>query len=64
MCSNQKPCIVINFITSFILSHVFFLSVEKHPFENHDKVYHELTVDLLKEIYNSLVEFKLEKERK
>ena len=28
-----------------------FLSVEKHPFQNHTKVYHELTVDLLDSIY-------------
>jgi len=41
-----------------------FLSVDKHPFETHDKVYHELTVELLDEIYNSLIEFKVEKERK
>jgi hypothetical protein len=32
-----------------------FLSVVKHPFENHDKVYHELTVDALEYIYNELV---------
>ncbi len=28
-----------------------FLSVQKHPFDGHDKVYHELTVDLLESIY-------------
>jgi thymidine kinase len=27
-----------------------FLSVEKHPFSQHDKVYHDLTVDLLDRI--------------
>ena len=32
-----------------------FLSVEKHPFEKHDKVYHELTVGDLDNIYNELV---------
>jgi hypothetical protein len=32
-----------------------FLSVEKHPFEKHDKVYHELTVSDLDSIYNELV---------
>jgi hypothetical protein len=32
-----------------------FQSVENHPFEKHDKVYHELTVSLLEEIYNELV---------
>jgi hypothetical protein len=41
-----------------------FLSVDKHPFEHHDKVYHELTVSILQEIYNTLLEFKTEKERK
>lgn len=35
-----------------------FLSIEKHPFENHDKVYHELTVSKLQEIYNELVQYK------
>ena len=28
-----------------------FLSVEKHPFSEHDKVYHELTPELLEHIY-------------
>ena len=32
-----------------------FSSVEKHPFEKHDKVYHELTVELLNTIYNELI---------
>ena len=41
-----------------------FLSIDKHPFEKHDKVYHELSVELLQEIGNHLLEFKLEKERK
>jgi hypothetical protein len=35
-----------------------FLSVEKHPFENHDKVYHELDIKTLDMIYNELNEFK------
>ena len=35
-----------------------FLSVEKHPFDGHDKVHHELTVDLLEGIYNQLCELK------
>lgn len=35
-----------------------FLSVEKHPLENHDKVYHELTVEILEEIYNQLIAIK------
>ena len=41
-----------------------FLSIDKHPFEKHDKVYHELSVELLQDIENNLVEFKLEKEKK
>ena len=32
-----------------------FCSVEKHPFEKHDKVYHELTVEALEGIYQFLV---------
>ena len=32
-----------------------FLSIEKHPFEKHDKVFHELTTKLLESIYNDLI---------
>jgi len=32
-----------------------FLSVKNHPFEKHDKVYHELTVEILEGIYNELI---------
>jgi len=39
-----------------------FLSLEKHPFSDHDKVYHELTVDLLEEIYQQLIAIKEEEE--
>jgi len=35
-----------------------FSSVINHPFENHDKVYHELTVELLENIYNQLIAIK------
>jgi GTPase SAR1 family protein len=35
-----------------------FLSVQKHPFSNHDKVYHELTVEVLEGIYSQLCEMK------
>ena len=35
-----------------------FLSVQKHPFDGHDKVYHELTVELLESIYTQLCELK------
>jgi hypothetical protein len=40
-----------------------FLSVIKHPFEKHDKVYHELTVDLLMNIYQQLNELKEGKDK-
>ena len=35
-----------------------FSSVRKHPFEGHDKVYHELTGQLLMQIYEELNELK------
>jgi hypothetical protein len=35
-----------------------FLSVQKHPFSGFDKVYHELTVELLEGIYSQLCEMK------
>jgi hypothetical protein len=35
-----------------------FLSVEKHPFQDHDKVYHELDEDELENIYDELLELK------
>ena len=34
------------------------LSVEKHPFEDHENVYHELTIKKLEKIYNELNELK------
>ena len=36
-------------------------SVDKHPFQNHDKVYNELTVQKLEEIYNELAVQTVEK---
>jgi hypothetical protein len=39
-----------------------FLSLEKHPFSEHDKVYHELTVDLLEDIYQQLIAIKEEED--
>lgn len=39
------------------------LSVVKHPFAEHDKVYHELTAELLTEIYQRLNEIKEENEK-
>jgi hypothetical protein len=41
-----------------------FLSVVKHPFEKHDKVYHELTVGQLDAIYNELLAIKEKAESK
>ena len=35
-----------------------FSSVEKHPFENHEKVYHDLDIETLQTIYDELVEIK------
>ena len=35
-----------------------FLSVTKHPFEKHDKIYHELTVEILLSIYEQLCDLK------
>jgi ABC-type dipeptide/oligopeptide/nickel transport system ATPase component len=35
-----------------------FLSVKDHPFENHDKVYHDLNSETLENIYNELVDIK------
>jgi len=39
-----------------------FLSVEKHPFENHDTVFHELTSEALDEIKDELTKIKEERE--
>jgi ABC-type glutathione transport system ATPase component len=35
-----------------------YASVEKHPFAEHDKVYHELTATVLNDIYTELIELK------
>jgi hypothetical protein len=35
-----------------------FLSVEKHPFEDHDKIYHELNESILYDIFSTLDEIK------
>jgi hypothetical protein len=40
-----------------------YLSVQNHPFKDHDKVYHELTVELLEAIYNQLLAAKEESEQ-
>lgn len=41
-----------------------FLSVEKHPFQDHDKVIHELSVEILETIYQKLVQIRTDKEEK
>jgi len=46
----------------FFCPSVSFASVDKHPFENHDKVYHELTMENLTELKNELLERKEEAE--
>lgn len=38
----------------YICPLISFLSVKKHPFEKHDKVYHDLTEELLEEIFQEL----------
>ena len=43
-----------------------FTSLQKHPFENHEKVYHELTYNILDDIYEEIMSLKrqaLEEER-
>lgn len=35
-----------------------FLSVEKHPFSQHDKVFHELSPDVLHHVYDELIDLK------
>ena len=47
----------------YICPSVSFLSVDKHPFKDHDNVYHELNYSILEDIYNELIEMK-EKEKK
>ena len=37
-----------------------FLSVVDHPFQAHDKVYHDLTPELLTDIYNEMLQLKKE----
>ena len=37
-----------------------FLSLMKHPFQAHDKVYHQLTIEILESIYNEINELKIE----
>lgn len=39
-----------------------FLSVEKHPFEKHDKVFHELTTDSLEDLREELTKIKEERD--
>jgi hypothetical protein len=48
----------------YICPEASFLSAINHPFKNHDKVFHELNVQLLEEIYQSLKNIKIEKEEK
>ena len=37
-----------------------FMSIKNHPFQDHDKVYHELTEDLIDGIYDELLSIKKE----
>ena len=47
----------------YICPSVSFLSVDNHPFKDHENVYHELNYSILEDIYNELIEMK-EKEKK
>ena len=40
-----------------------FLSVQSHPFQNHNKVYHEINSGILETIYNELINIKEEYEQ-
>ena len=42
----------------YICPNSSFSSVEKHPFSDHEKVYHDLTIELLESIYDQLVDIK------
>ena len=67
---SGKTSMLLNFFKSKILyrnkfDHIFyfcpessFLSVEKHPFSQHDKVYHELTAAALESIYDQVSHIK------
>lgn len=35
-----------------------FLSLSKHPFQDHEKVYHDLNIDILGSIYDEILDFK------
>ena len=35
-----------------------FLSLSKHPFQEHDKVYHDLNVNILESIYEEILDYK------
>jgi hypothetical protein len=48
----------------YICPHSSFSSVEKHPFSEHDKLYHELTVENLENIFNQLSDIKENSEEK
>jgi hypothetical protein len=67
---SGKSSLLLNFMRSrelyknkfhniwYICPMASYLSVEKHPFDKHDKVYHELTEDLLDTIYEELRDIK------
>ena len=37
-----------------------FMSLKKHPFASHDKVYHSLNIDVIESIYTEIMELKLQ----
>jgi hypothetical protein len=72
---SGKTSLLLNMITNknmyrgvfnnifYICPEASFSSVKNHPFKGHDKVFHELTVDLLEEIYQALQGIVTERER-
>ena len=44
----------------YFTPHSSFMSVKKHPFENYEKIYHELGIETLESIYEELLAFKEE----
>jgi hypothetical protein len=72
---SGKTSLLLNMITNknmyrgkfnnifYVCPQASFNSVKNHPFKDHDKVFHELTVDLLEEIYQALQNIVIERER-
>lgn len=71
---SGKSSLILNMVTNKTMYHkkfdnIFYIcpessfcSVVNHPFKDHDKVFHELTVGLLEEIYTELIGIVTERE--